>query len=298
MNGKIIGSVKVQIGGCLFTFYRLSYDKMRDVVPEKKEVTLHCHLYYEIMLVTEGKCAFYFRDETVTLKSGEMIIIEPETYHYGYDGFEINTGAHVQTLALTVEQLDAADGICQHFKSLFHMNADRAIPVTEELCERVKLFNAMQGSSLCALCEEKMNISRIIYLLSESFGDSAFERKHSPDIADPKDMQVLLDCMINIPTIKLEQIAEKLNYSPKQVSRLISRTYGMSLKQIQSKRRMETAIMLMTGPGDLSIKEISDKSGYATLGNFYRCFREETGMAPDAFRQIFRRGENGRKKEN
>lgn len=281
----IIASSKIEIGNVLITFYRLNFSNPN----EKKEIdiSLHCHLYYEIHIATQGTYIFNLSNGKVTLSAGEMIIIPPGEYHHACDRNKGNFESFV--LCLSIEKTNGIDDVYSEFKHNLDKNAAKPIKVPPELAVTANDFNTVNKHTLEGLCLEKLNVAQMVSILVNSLGmtsvKDAGNRPASLYDFSKMNFEVALEWLINANNVSIADIAARLNYSEKHMTRLIRKRYGMSLKELQKKRRLETAKNLLLDNGGLTIAEIAKSSGFGTISNFYRNFKESEGCTPYEFRK-------------
>ncbi len=83
-------------------------------------------------------------------------------------------------------------------------------------------------------------------------------------------------------------LAEKFNYHPNYISRVMRDLTGLSLHSYVLERRISKAIELLEST-TLSVTEISARTGFGDLSHFSKLFRKKTGKCPSDFRlQIIR----------
>ena len=51
-----------------------------------------------------------------------------------------------------------------------------------------------------------------------------------------RDMEVLIDVLVNRPDMTVQKIAAATNYSQRQISRIIKQRYGMTLTEFKKQR--------------------------------------------------------------
>lgn len=85
--------------------------------------------------------------------------------------------------------------------------------------------------------------------------------------------------------IRNREIAERLNYHPNYLNRLMLQHTGRTLHQYLLQYRFDQAISLLTLT-DLPIAEVAARSGFADVSHFSRLFRKMTGQSPGQFRKI------------
>jgi YesN/AraC family two-component response regulator len=84
----------------------------------------------------------------------------------------------------------------------------------------------------------------------------------------------------------LEMIAERTNFHPKYLGKLIKSTCNISYHQYLTKIRVNNAIELMEDP-ERKITDIYLKVGYFNRQSFTRAFKEHTSFTPAEFRSKF-----------
>lgn len=95
---------------------------------------------------------------------------------------------------------------------------------------------------------------------------------------------ILDDIDQNYENARLNDYAKKYGYHPDYISRQIQRVTGMSFKDYVLLRRLEHAEEFLKNT-DLSIKEISERTGFSSETSFYQKFKTRYGILPSAFRQ-------------
>lgn len=84
--------------------------------------------------------------------------------------------------------------------------------------------------------------------------------------------------------INIESISYEFGVSPSHLTRLFKRFYGISPIGYIMKLRVAKAIELLQ-QSDKSILDIAYSTGYKSLSNFYKCFKEHTGYTPNEYRR-------------
>ncbi|MBR6380096.1 MAG: helix-turn-helix domain-containing protein [Lachnospiraceae bacterium] len=84
--------------------------------------------------------------------------------------------------------------------------------------------------------------------------------------------------------IYVSEIADQIGMNPEYLTRVFKKEKGVSLKRYIDNERIEHAIRLLETT-DLTVKEISDRSGYASYTNFTRAFKQHTGKSPSDYRK-------------
>lgn len=108
------------------------------------------------------------------------------------------------------------------------------------------------------------------------------------EAADERD--VLAPCLTYIrqhykdPSLNNTHLATEANISEVYFRRLFREKYGMPPGQYLSNVRIRRAKQLLESTG-LSVTEIAEQSGFASVYHFCRAFKNNTGMTPTDFRK-------------
>lgn len=112
----------------------------------------------------------------------------------------------------------------------------------------------------------------------------------SPAIcADPRTWRVIRDalqfCDANFRhSVRLEDVAASVGYSPSHLSHLVSKHLGHSLSEHLHELRMNAAKHLLE-QSDRAVSDIARSVGYPDPSNFSHAFTRSTGVSPSAYRQ-------------
>ncbi|SNT04127.1 AraC family transcriptional regulator, regulatory protein of adaptative response / methylphosphotriester-DNA alkyltransferase methyltransferase [Anaerovirgula multivorans] len=104
-----------------------------------------------------------------------------------------------------------------------------------------------------------------------------------PDLELIKKAKDIFDTDYN-KQIDLSQISKQLGLSINHLIRLFKQHSGLTPTRYIAKRRVEKAAELLNQT-DINILEISYTTGFKSLSNFYKCFKEETGHTPNEYRK-------------
>ena len=82
----------------------------------------------------------------------------------------------------------------------------------------------------------------------------------------------------------MKQVADRFNYSERQLQRIITNATGMSFSQNIQNQKMQRAASLLTD-SDMSISAICEQVGYPSQNNFRKMFLRYYGMTPSEYRK-------------
>jgi len=91
--------------------------------------------------------------------------------------------------------------------------------------------------------------------------------------------------------IKMYEISQTYGYSPNYFSKLFKKSFGMSFYEYIHKKRIASAKEYLK-ICDNSVDEICRAVGYSNNNEFYKKFKEYTGMTPSKYRNEKKKDRN------
>ena len=85
-------------------------------------------------------------------------------------------------------------------------------------------------------------------------------------------------------TLTLPDLASLLNLSVRQTQRVLQANFGMSFSRKLAEARMAAACQFLTGT-DLSVTDISERTGFSSIEHFSAAFHRIMGCSPRKYRQ-------------
>lgn len=104
-----------------------------------------------------------------------------------------------------------------------------------------------------------------------------------PDLEFVKKAKDIFDANYD-KSMGLTRVSKKLGVSTNHLVRLYKQHYGLTPIEYITKLRVDKAVELLE-QADINIIEIAYMSGFKSLSNFYKCFKEKTGHAPNEHRK-------------
>lgn len=252
----------------------------------------HSHDFIEIMYVCNGSITHVIGDQTVRLKTDDIILLGKDTRHSilsaGQDDIGIN-------LIISTDL----------FETLLHSLRQRSqLPITqfERLLQRdglpfcvfhasesIAVRNLLESMIASVICEKKANgyiLQQSLALLLCYLADTT-DAVESPQI-EPYEtalkQRILNYIQTSYSTATLTEAASMLGLSPSYFSRLTSKSFGKSFKELLMDERFSMAQELLRST-DLSIGEIINQIGYENSSYFHKEFKARYGMTPSEYRK-------------
>ena len=217
--------VSLQYGDAEISFYNIKIHHEHDDF----KMQWHSHRYFELHFLNKGQCVYKFEQGDVTLAAGEMLIIQPECVHLPMAGAEES----LDVVSLSVTQT----GDDQHFYKVLieSLNKFALKPIPFSFCgidtfEHTELYRSVLGV---------LKLKQV----AADFTNQLFSRllsNNNPTISSGKASAVLIDTLVNSGGITLDDIAKATNYSKRHITRLIKKTYGMTLSEFKRKAKERT----------------------------------------------------------
>lgn len=104
-----------------------------------------------------------------------------------------------------------------------------------------------------------------------------------PDLELIKRAKNIFDLDYN-KQVNLNNVSKKIGISKNHLIRIFKKHTSITPIQYISKIRVDEAKRLLS-EGDKSIIEVAYESGFKSLANFYKCFKEHTGYTPNKYRR-------------
>lgn len=214
--------VSLQYGDADISFYNIKVTSKVGI-----KMRWHSHKYYEIHFWSKGNATYHFPDGEVDVKAGQMLIIPPDIDHKPIGHY--NEGS-LTVVSMSVERIDGEQKFYQAFEDALNKNAFKAVDFSFadiKTFEYTELYRSVLGVlklKQVAACF----VERLFTLLLSN---------NNPQIVSGKASAVLIDTLVNHDGTTLEEIATATNYSKRHITRLIKKTYGMSLREL---RRLKT----------------------------------------------------------
>lgn len=136
-------------------------------------------------------------------------------------------------------------------------------------------------------------LSFLFFLINKKITSKIFEKRKvikSINISkeSEKSIEQLISLMISEkpyknPDLKLTDVAQNLEISSHELSKLINENLQISFTEFINKYRVEEAKLLITTKSNYTIEAIGNISGFNSKSAFYKAFKIHTGTTPSKY---------------
>jgi AraC-like DNA-binding protein len=260
----------------------------------------HFHQEYELVLIDKSSGIRFIGDNVSNFKEGDLYLIGsniPHLFRNNEDYYQNNSDLEAGSIFIHF----TGEFLGGDFFNLPEMMAVKKLldqsafaleiggKVKENIVSRLyEMCNESAPKRLISLLEILLKLSEnkdLTPLLSNRFTSPAIT--HSKD--SDRIHKVLEFIMKNFSkTIYVPEIASMLNMSSASFSRYFKHHTRKTFSEYVSEIRISYACQLLMHSEE-SAARIGYMSGFENLSNFYRQFREITGLTPKEYRQRFLR---------
>jgi len=253
----------------------------------------HFHPEIELTWIVESRGRRFVGDSIASFQEGELVLLGKDLPHFWQNDGPQRRGtcAHSIVVQFRPDFLGEAVRECKEFQMIQRLlkRAARGLQFSRkrsaEVCARLRALTSLKGmpALICLLdCLDR--------LASDHNAKPLASIGYAPDLDRRKEQR--LAKVIEFATrhyresISLPQLADAAGMSPAAFSRYFKRTTGRAPSDFLNDLRVEQACCLLRET-TRTVADIAAQTGYATLTNFNRRFRERTGMTPSAYRKLF-----------
>lgn len=206
-----------------FLFYQFDNNEIKFYDKTK----FHKHMNFEIHFAINGSYEYEFTDRKIFLKENQMLIIPPEILHKEVDISNKEYEFRTLTLKISSEETDGFYNFCT---SAFRKRALESIDLQDEIIDNVlRLYPLVDAKTYLQSIYSISCASKVFYALCDLLTDDKDECSYDTG----NHLEVQIENLVNNFKMSLSDIANKINYSPRQTERLIKQIYGKSLTKIR-----------------------------------------------------------------
>lgn len=254
-----------------------------DIKRNEYQNALHSHMYWELFIRVMREFTIDFEDQTITVKPGDCVLIPPGVKHIA--NYREKPYPEALSFSFRKNRLYKRGSFYDQLTTLLgtehRLFKQSSSNMSDSYFNLIKCLSA--GNHILA-CRYFYNI--ITDVISQSINIPRKDpSKMLPDTDILRSRRIMrLVEKYYTDDISLKSVADELNLSVRQTTRIIRATTGHTLGELVSAKRMDAARNLLL-KNRYTISEISEKVGYNSLSCFYSAFRKHYGMLPKEYRQ-------------
>ena len=244
------------------------------------EMTSHCHINLELLIVLEGSIRLECKGQVFELHKDDCACINPMELH----SF---SGAGSVTASIQMNMFGIYDTRTQPMPDKFQCNSsvsnDGSFEALRSIAGQI-LQTANRPDGYYAVRLRSL-MYQLLYTLMSDFGIYRDEKDQCGAIAKPAlHLEKAMDYMLHHFTEKLtlEAIASQINLTPQYVTRLFRQYLDMSFFELLSRLRLEHAKIIMDTT-DCTVEQAAEMSGYPNTRAFIDKFRDKYGRTPGRY---------------
>lgn len=290
-SGKVL-ETNIYIEDCIITFMWDDgfYDYERSPFDYNKnyQIPLHSHEYYEFTYNGQSR-EFIFEDKTVVSEEGYLMITPPKKLHVQRMAKKspYDSPSHIILMNIRKNTNKTTNSLYDTLYSVLGNGFYERVP------QRVaEIMSVLDIDSPRTITNNRLRFSlllhELIVLIIESSKIQLSDIMYNKSLDTFESRIYKIDAMINenySDNLSLELIAEKVNISERQLSRIIKKHYGCTFKEILTTKRISRAKHLLRSTNK-KISEISTEIGYNSEKSFYSAFISECGCSPSEYRKM------------
>lgn len=287
----------------LFSFKRIqTYEEAEeDHIQEKDEERNRCHDFVELVIIMKGRGRFFIDGQEYPVEEGNVLLLNPGTWHYSLPEKGKQKGATEFYLAFTdVEYKNCPKG----FLPLFHNYKIMTMLPEAAKKDIFYLCNAIEKEANS--CETGRYFMMKAYLIQvlcllERFQkqERELEQKHLDkkligcefkSVNKQYVVQRIMDYMENHyqEKISLDQIAANMYLSSYYISKIFKSETGDTPINFLISLRMKKAREMLDAEEKFSIQEVAAAVGYEDAYHFSKLFKKYYGLSPLYYRARLR----------
>jgi len=249
---------------------------------ENLNTSYHKHIVHELHYVYQGELRFQFGDSRKILGPGKYIFIPASVMHSIED-----TAPFTQKLVLGFDIVTQNEVISETFnharKPISRAESDAFHELAQALLYKFSV-NEMTTSVSISLIVHTL----LLEVVDSLAANSTARAKHLRQSEDAQRIDQMLS-FINenvFNNITVVDVANAMNLSVRQTSRICKRLFACSINQLIIQARLRQICTLLTDT-KYSIAEIAEIAGFVNPYSFSRHFSHYTGVTPSSYRKDY-----------
>lgn len=265
------------------------------IFPETSSGSFHAHTQYEMFVFKSANGYLKIDGKKIRLSRNNLILIPPNTNH----AIVFDDPSSVKGITITFRYKKINDNRQQkngqmfaHFHSLMPTQnnvivlKDKAFGnFCNDFLEETESVPALASSLIIHLLQGIfLRFMRCILNHRNSEEPVSLYSYTTTSLSNSIIIESLIEIFMSKPNCTLENIANNLNMSPRNIQRILKKTCGKSYSEKLAQVRLTIAVDLMANP-NYSLREIAEKSNYNKYDSFRKAFLLNFGMSPSQYRE-------------
>lgn len=243
----------------------------------------HCHDFLELSYVLSGTGTYKINDEYFKIKTGDLLLFNPKTYHREYVAeseklHELHLGIKDFRLNSLPKDYLMKEGFYGIIR--FSKQGDNFVNCCKEIIAEQKKSEPGYDLILKTLA---MKLMVIILRETGDYKTDSDEKSCTFESSEKSNIVRTIISFMNknyMHDISLDKISKNMYLSPVYISKIFKEETGDSPINYLIKIRLEQASYMLESSSGMSIKEISKKVGYGDAYYFSRLFKKYYGVSP------------------
>jgi AraC family cel operon transcriptional repressor len=246
---------------------------------------LHCHEFFEFLMITEGECLNNVNGSVQNLKEGSLVLMRPDDMHsYDYNGGGDCKFVNVFCTVNLMEEVIGYLGAGQKFPALVSCKMPPCVNLSPQ--EKDHFISQCENLSILATIDKKRASIQLRGMLAATLAKDFLLYQKAIPANVPLWFEGLLTKMQRQEnfTEGIDRMYELSEKSAGHVNRLFKQRLNITPTTYINRLRLNFArYMLLTT--DMSIIEISMYAGFDNLSYFYRLFKQRFSLTPADLRK-------------
>ncbi len=234
----------------------------------------HWHYDCELLYVERGSLEVYCNRQFYEVEAGRSFFIDSETVHHMRA-----SDSDTIVLMIVFDYSLIENMVGGNTPETPLLKGDCGIP---ELFKRLKEEIALAKP----LCEQRVALQTALHILNIFSGERLVKRRDEKQTLD-RFRGLLANIEGNIEFWSLKEAAGYMCMNESYFSRLFHKMAGVPFSTYLNHARTKRAVALLREDRSMAITDVAARSGFNTIRNFNRIFKEVTGYTPKSLPEEF-----------
>lgn len=255
----------------------------------------HRHSFIELIYIYSGECRQTINNRSVSMKKGELCILDTNTYHSientGEDDIIINClmrKSYFDTAFLS--RLSGNDIFSSFLTHAIYENKHSNEYIVIHSGNNDKISHIM-NNILCEYfdkqpCSDEIINSYMVILFAEMlrmYKGDVNERNYSA-LQNIQVTDIIHYLQENYRTVTLQTTAKHFNFNANYLGKVLKKITGSNFIDLVHQIRIKQACILLRN-SEVSVQTIANEVGYENINFFYRIFKRKFNCSPAEYRR-------------